>query len=279
MLKLDKLYSQKAGEKIRTFFVPGLPIALKVSKNSSHNQNLLGEYFILKYFLGRKLCVPRVFLLQTLPWFNKVVLVEEKVVGRVMDKRTLIKTLPEIASVLKTIHNLPIPSSLKEFLRNDLLRKGKFYSSMLVYQRFFSPYEEKIKHLGLLSGSSSLNEKMVKLATKLERPFRSIPVGIIHGDLSAENIISTSSSFRIVDWGEARLDGVIIDLAQIVYHFDLDESQTNRLLSIYSLPQINRTLLEFSLLLIYLWDFCYGKSPQNKKWETKFRYVLKGLFL
>jgi len=132
----------------------------------------------------------------------------EYVDGVVWSRSCLAKdgNLEAIAAALKKLHSLPL--------------SGRSFDARVAAKR----YVERIRSL-----DSAIIQKCTEIISSMRLPQN---LCCCHNDLVAENIITTPE-LMFLDWEYACDNDPFFDLATIVEHHELDNSQVNRILNAY----------------------------------------------
>ncbi len=132
----------------------------------------------------------------------------EYVEGTVWNKRHLDQegSLERLAAALKQLHALPLT--------------GRSFDASVAAKR----YVRKIRGL-----DSTVVERCTEIISRMRLPQN---LCCCHNDLVAENIISTPD-LMFLDWEYACDNDPFFDLATVVEHHELDESQAARILNAY----------------------------------------------
>jgi thiamine kinase-like enzyme len=104
-----------------------------------------------------------------------------------------------------------VSSSLKPyFLKDRVLQRLKEVSPYLSDLKSIVPLKREIESIALVK-----------------------PYHFSHGDIKGSNILKTSTSLFLIDWGEVGLSSLYDDLGSLSFHFSLRPDQEENLLNLY----------------------------------------------
>lgn len=143
-------------------------------------------------------------------WFDEPTLCLEYIEG---DTRTYAHYSSEHAQALgelaATVHDAPTDS-----FANKYLTVGEYAEDMFDTDRF--TYAHAIPHIAELiehSGDELTTQVQKHSAPLFSPPYSEVPLRVIHGDPSPENVIWNGMSPRLIDWEYARLGDAAEEVA------------------------------------------------------------------
>lgn len=213
-----------------------------IVKSLSDKSILQKEFHVLS-FLKNQSFTPAV------SGFNGEYFLEQRLLGREMLRKDLTdKNIIKLALILRKIHLLKIPASIKNNINNDFLLNSVKYQPVLIMRTMLKdvPLVIAKKYKKILCTIAEDIES--KLQTKKYQ------ISLIHGDLSFHNIFFQNNKIFLIDWSDCRLDISSCDVSQLFYLLDFNQEQEKIFLKYYNMNYIDDQLLIFHKILLLLYD-------------------------
>ncbi len=235
LLKLSELFSmfKDYPHNVEIAYINNKKCVIKTLKDSDI---LKREYSVMKFIEPFNVS-PKIYEFKD----NKII--EEYIDGESLfnvDNKLII----ELADRIDLFHKLKLSKGMKEALKDDYTHNDK-YQPLKLFQFITSNIAscvdyEKLNHLFIMYEKylENINYKM----------------GLVHGDLTPNNIILNKKGIFIIDWTDSRYDILSCDISQLFYAFNLSEQQKQLFLERYQANYVDNTILEMHNLLLLLFD-------------------------
>jgi len=224
---------------------------------SLSNRVILYKEFCVLYFLKNYSFVPKVYN------FRRSSFQEERLHGREMARIDLTaENIKKLASILRDLHTLKIPSNIKRLIRNNFLKNNN-YRPVLIAQKIIKKLPSKI--------INEFGKYIIDISEKFEQKLNKnkYKISLIHGDLSKHNIYLQDKNIFLIDWNDCRLDISSCDVSQLFYSLKFNEKQKIIFLKYYKMDYIDNSVLKFHELLLFLHDLASSNIKKQKVSKTK----------
>lgn len=94
-------------------------------------------------------------------------------------------------------------------------------------------------------------------------------LGLVHGDLSFNNILLSTNKIYIIDWSDCRYDVLSADISQLFYLCKFNKKQKGIFLKNYSACYIDNKILLSHYILLLVYDIIDYYNKNNKIYISK----------
>lgn len=224
-----------------------------IKKTLADNKILEKEFKVLK-FLAQLELSPKAIN------YNGKSYYEEYIDGERLGNNLKDETIVSLARTITKYHSLNLPLPIKDLVDDNLVVCGRYKPSTV-----FKEIAENI----LANKDKKLYQKLFDFMLDMDSYYSKVPykLGLVHGDLSGNNIIINQRGIHIIDWSDCRYDILSCDISQLFYLNTFSEEQEKKFLLNYKVGFIDKKILSSHKILLLLFDVAdiYRKT---KNWDV-----------
>ena len=230
---------------------------LFIKKELQNHIILYKEYHVLN-FLEKYHITPKV------KGYNQNFYYEEFINGKKLSKNKLNKkNIIKLAKAIKIIHSVAVSPQIRKLIKDkyikNIYRPSKIYFALIKNNRKFI--------------SKAIMQKIEFIMYKMDDYFSQTKykIGLIHGDLSLNNILIKKGDVYIVDWSDCRLDVLSSDISQLFYLCKFNKNQKKIFLDNYNNRYIDERILYSHEILLLLYDIIDCNLKGKSNYKTKYK--------